>query len=342
MPGLQLGRILTDQIEATIDGFVTGAIGNVLVTAVPLVTIALTMSLMLQGLMMMVSPSGQPLSELLKRFFGIAMISSFATAGGFYQSQIANMIMTAPEEMSTALLAGTGITSSNITDLIDTSVESALDIINDLIREGGWRDWTPYLLAGLFTVIVAVVCGLSLAYLLVAKILLAIVVAFGPAFIFLLLFKSTRDLFGKWVGSVINYAILMVLLAAVLSFMMSFFESVLAQVKDGELQYFEGVIASSMLGIAAVVATLKLPGLASSWGGGIASTLLGFLPSAVTQGLGRISGAAPNAPTPPPTPTPTPGSPPGSPPGPAPGSSPSAPGGQNQNAAPSTLKYARD
>ncbi|WP_193061072.1 type IV secretion system protein [Halomonas sp. 3A7M] len=338
---MELGAILSSQIEDVVDLFVTSAVGNVVTTAVPLVTIALTMSLMLQGLMMMVSPSGEPLSDLLKRFVGIAMISSFATAGGFYQSELASMIMGLPEEMSTALLVGTGISAENITDLVDNAIQAGLAIIVDLSADGNWRNWGPYFLAAMFATILIVVCGLTLAYILVAKVLLAVTVAFGPAFIFLLLFKSTKGLFSKWIGSAINYALLMVLLAAVLSFLMSFFEVVLADVRDEKLPYWDGILSSGILGVAAVVATLKLPGLASSWGGGIASSLLGFLPSSSS---GKGSGPAP----PPPKPDPTPDGP--SPTGQIPGAQ-AIPGageggkggntGGNAGNSASNLKYAR-
>lgn len=338
---MNLSELLSTQIESVVDNFVSGAVGNVITTAVPLVTIALTLSLMLQGLMMMVSPSGQPLSELLKRFFGIAMISTFATAGGFYQASLASMIMNLPEEMSTALLSGTGISASNITEMIDNSLSVGMEIIVDLSNEGNWRKWAPYMMAALFAVILIVVCGLALAYIIVAKVLLAITVAFGPAFIFLLLFKSTRGLFSKWIGSVINYAVLMVLLAAVLSFLMAFFDTVLTDVRDDLVPYWEGILATGILGTAAVVATLKLPGLASSWGGGIASTLLGFLPASVAGGLSRASGPAAPAPT-----SPQPEASPNPEGGQAPqagnsnsgGQGPSAAGGQ---AGKSQLKYAR-
>lgn len=342
---MELSALLSTQIADVVERFVSSAVGNVIITAVPLVTIALTLSLMLQGLMMMISPSGQPLSELLKRFVGIAMVSSFATAGGFYQTQFAGMIMGLPEEMSTALLSGTGISASNITELVDSSLTAGLDIILDLSEEGSWRKWAPYLLASLFAVILIVVCGLTLAYIIVAKVLLAITVAFGPAFIFMLLFKATRGLFSKWMGSVINYAVLMVLLAAVLSFLMSFFETVLIDVRDDRIPYWDGILASGILGVAAVVATLKLPGLASSWGGGIASTLLGFLPVSVAAGLSRSTGPAAPNPTPTPTPSPESGS------SPSPGGTNTGSGGANtggggnaggnQPGQASNLKYAR-
>lgn len=339
---MNLSELLSTQIESVVDNFVSGAVGNVITTAVPLVTIALTLSLMLQGLMMMASPSGQPLSELLKRFFGIAMISTFATAGGFYQANLASMIMNLPEEMSSALLAGTGISASNITEMIDDSLAVGMDIIVELSLEGNWRKWAPYMMAALFAVILIVVCGLALAYIIVAKVLLAITVAFGPAFIFLLLFKSTRGLFSKWVGTVINYAVLMVLLAAVLSFLMSFFQTVLTDVRDDVVPYWEGILATGILGTAAVVATLKLPGLASSWGGGIASTLLGFLPVSIAAGLARATtGPAAPAPTSPqPEASPNPGG------GQAPQAGNSNSGGQGSaatggQAGKSQLKYAR-
>ena len=123
-----------------------------------------------------------------------------------------------------------------------------------------------------------------------SKILLAIVVAFGPAFIFMLLFKPTKPLFSKWIGSVINYSILLVLLAAVVGIMVDMYGNAMDSAANGDANLVSAAASTGIIAIASIVATLKLPGLASSWGSGISSNLLGFMPGAAMAGSAARTG----------------------------------------------------
>ena len=146
------------------------------------------------------------------------------------------------------------------------------------------------LLAGQFIVVTILIAGIAMAYVLVSKILLAIVVAFGPAFIFMLLFKPTKPLFSKWIGSVINYSILLVLLAAVVGIMVDMYGNAMDSAANGDANLVSAAASTGIIAIASIVATLKLPGLASSWGSGISSNLLGFMPGAAMAGSAARSG----------------------------------------------------
>ena len=297
---MQISRDLSDGVDTITTEFVDGALGNVISIAIPLITIALTMSFMLRGAMMMVSPGSDALSDLLKRFLGVALIVSFAGAGGFYQTQLADMALGLPDDIANAVLTGTGLGGADLAELIDNTILAGMDVAEENLDNAGIMSGglTSMVMGAYFIACVVIVCGLAMAYILVSKILLAITVAFGPVFIFLLLFKSTKEMFGKWLGSMINYALLIVLLAAVLSIVMNFFQAALDQTASGDVTYFSGLFSAGMIALAAIVATLKLPGLSSSWSSGVSSSLLGFLPASMAGGAAAKAAGSSASPSP--------------------------------------------
>ncbi|WP_407210723.1 type IV secretion system protein [Enterobacter cloacae] len=59
-----------------------------------------------------------------------------------------------------------------------------------------------------------------------AKVLLAISLCLGPIAIFCLLWNPTKGIFAKWMGTVINYSLVIVLLALVFGLLMSLLQMI--------------------------------------------------------------------------------------------------------------------
>ncbi len=291
---MDIAQQLSGHIDGIVDSFVMSTLANVITMAVPLVAIAMVMGFMLRGAMMMLSPGGEPLSDLIKKFASAAIIISFAGAGGFYQTQIAEMIMTLPDEVASTVLTGEAAEVGSLAEVIDNAIAESMQVIRQAMDQVGLSGsgLMSILVAGQFIFVTTLIAGISLAYVLVSKVILAITVAFGPAFIFLLLFKPTKGMFSKWVGSVINYSILLVLLAAVVGIMVNLYSNAMQSVASGDANLVVAGATTGIIAIAAIVATLKLPGLASSWGSGISSNLLGFLPASAAAGTAARAGSS--------------------------------------------------
>ena len=156
---------ISDYMDGIVDTFVMSTLANVIATAIPLVGIAMTMSFMLRGVMMMMSPGGQPLGELLKQFAGAAMIISFAGAGGFYQSDIADMIMSLPDEIASTVLAGDMAPGASLAEVIDDAMTSAMEVVRQAIDQVGLSGsgFMSALLAGQFIVVTILIAGIAMA-----------------------------------------------------------------------------------------------------------------------------------------------------------------------------------
>ncbi|HCO9552438.1 TPA: type IV secretion system protein, partial [Escherichia coli] len=96
---------LVQDIFAKVDGAITSMVSANVATIIsdvtPLVATCLTIKLMMQGLYSMFNPgAGDSLSSLIKEYLSIALILSFATAGGWFQQDLVNVALHMPDDFA--------------------------------------------------------------------------------------------------------------------------------------------------------------------------------------------------------------------------------------------------
>ncbi len=91
-----MDRVVTDFVAANL---------SVIITAItPVIALGLTISLMMEGLFLMARPGQEPLTSLVERFVKYAVVISIASAGGWYQTSLANVAMKTPDEFASVLI----------------------------------------------------------------------------------------------------------------------------------------------------------------------------------------------------------------------------------------------
>ena len=289
------------QIFSSIDNvtteFVATNLSNVIAFVTPWIALGLTIALMAEGVSIMARPNGDPLAGLVTKFIRYAVIISIASAGGLYQTQIASTALSLPDKFANVLvLNGSSNQSDHQTaSVIDNALDDGMKTAKRAFEAGGWSSWSPYFLGAAVLVVTVLMCALGAGLILMAKFMLAITVCFGPIFIFALLFRGTEALFGKWMGSLINYMLLTVLLAAVFGLMMSFFAKTISVAAHGSGEYslLPLTISTALISAVSWFVMKAVPGIASSWGAGITAAASGFSSSAVGRaGKGAMGGAA--------------------------------------------------
>ena len=252
--------------------FVASNLGVVISTISPVIGLALICKLTLDGLFTLARPHGEPLSSLIKKFIVWSMIISFASAGGLYQTQLADAAMKIPDEFSSVLVinGSSGGTEDAMGNNIDKAIHDGMQVARTAFDNADIYSGSG--LASLFlacAVIISTVliCGIGAGLVLMAKLLLAITVCFGPIFIFCLLFKPLYGMFNKWLGSMVNYGLVTILLSMLFGLMIKFYQ----------------MIVSYLI-------LMRIPEVASRWGDGISAGIQELIPNAGGGGRGAGGG----------------------------------------------------
>ncbi|HDU5535811.1 TPA: type IV secretion system protein, partial [Klebsiella pneumoniae] len=247
---------LVADIFAKVDGAITSMVSANVATIIsdvtPLIATCLTIKLMVQGMYSAFNPgAGDSLSSLIKEYLSIALILSFATAGGWYQQELVNVALHLPDDFAGILSAPNKVGASGVPAIIDSGIEKGIKIVNtaweaaDVFSSSGLA---AYAIGGIMMIATVVLGGLGAGFVIMAKILLAVTLCFGPIAIFCLLWGATKNIFARWLASVINYGLVVVILALVFGFIMQMFDNLLSSMNsDAAYSSITGSISALLL-----------------------------------------------------------------------------------------------
>ena len=263
---------LFEKIDKATETFVHDISMRCVAEITPVVTVALTLSFISYGLLMMRGAVSMPATEFLGKAFRIAIIVNIALAGGLYQSQIAGIIRTLPDDLATALIVkpSQGKTAAS---LIDEAAGVGFDCAGIALNRAGifsFEGLTYCVIGVLVSLMTAILVAVGGAFLLMSKIALSILAGLGPLFIVALIFPVTARFFDLWLGQVVNYVLLVVLYAAVFGLMMEIYKTYMTGfVFDGIVNISHALGGVCILSFSMLIILRQLPSIAASLSGGV-------------------------------------------------------------------------
>jgi type IV secretion system protein VirB6 len=269
-----------DQLTAT---FVTDLSAKAITAITPVASAGLALAFIAYGLLIIRGALDMPVADFLGRAIRISLITSIALAGGLYQQDIAGAITTVPDEMAQALMHDS-VQGSSAAALIDTAAGNGFGRATEAFDKASFfsEEGFVYALFGcLILIATAVLVAIGGAFILIAKIALAILAGIGPIFIIALLFQPTQRFFEQWSAQVLNYALLIILFSSVFSLLMSMFGHYMADLQfDGIANVGYTLGGAVTFSLISIILLLQLPSIASGLAGGVSLGYLGELRAA--------------------------------------------------------------
>jgi len=275
MAGFTVVANLFTTIDNVLNTMVSSNVATLIEDASPIVGICLTIKFLTQGVFMMLSPNGgEPLSEVITSYVKVIMILSFATAGGIYQTDLISIAETLPDSVATTLQSLNNTSYTGIAGIIDGGITDCINAIKTEFDAAGVMsaDGLMSLAIGSILFIVTIIIGgLGAGFILMAKVLLSVTLCFGPIAIFCLCWKPVKGIFDKWMGSVINYCLVVIMVALVFGLLMTLFTNMIDGFINGAGVYdaLSTVIGLCLLAAVAVLVLFQVPALAASFGSGV-------------------------------------------------------------------------
>jgi type IV secretion system protein VirB6 len=165
---------------------------------------ALTIYLAVIGLCLLTGRTRLTLSALGPRVVAVGFILTFATAWPAYQTVVYGLLTGGPDQIASAFMyARSGATQA---------FAARLDVLFDAMLEAGRalaaQPKSPNLDVALNLVWASAIILLlsTLGLLVIARLVLAVLLALGPVFIVLALFDATRGLFEGWLRTTVAFA----------------------------------------------------------------------------------------------------------------------------------------
>lgn len=276
-------------IDTVVTTFVSQNLTVVINTISPVVGIALSCVLIVECIFNLSSPNIEPLSTLMHRFLRWAIIISIASAGGMYQQMLAHAALRIPDEFANVLIMSSKTTQEGLGSMIDTAVNSGLNDAKEAFSQAGIIRGS--IARGVQGVVIlgttGIICGMGAAYMIMAKVLLSICICLGPIAIYCLLFKATTNLFGKWMGAVIHYGLITILVAIVFGLAEKFFLNTLEQGAGGDA--ILPTLACILVAVVSFLIMKQVPEMASRLSDGI-QVAVPNLVEATRNGIGMARG----------------------------------------------------
>lgn len=298
--GFQVFNQLFAQIDQVTSTFVTQISHNAITAIMPVVSAGAVIMFVVYGLMIAHGRVEMPFTDFLLKSAKIATVVAIAGAGGYYQNEIANVIVDSPSELAYALIPqsanpGAATNESAAAGLLDQAMSDGFEAATKAWHAAGLSAKGFYLVVtGAIIIFTTAALGVvGGAFIILAKVALAVLAGLGPIFIFALVFKPMQRFFEAWVGQVLSFGLLIVLQSAIFGFFIHLFDRYVSGINfSGALNLGETLGGLLIIGFAAIVLMVQIPGIASSLGGGLALDVWNAASRASSGGQSAASLAA--------------------------------------------------
>ena len=281
-------------IDSTVQSTIIGNTSNMVSMVSPVLLAGFTVYVILITWSYFGTTLEQTMFDLLKRILAWGVIISFSLNIGSYNSNVVPFVLGLGEGLANAFSGGTADASA-----LDSLVNLLFEMIGKNSEAAdevsGIEGISEKLAAFFYNLLIIIVFGLFLiiaaAYIVLAKVFLAILVVLGPIFISLALFPATRQFFSAWVNQVVNYNLYFLLVNVVGAIFITYINNTFNQ---ETLLTDSGLIHLVLILLFFAIILLKLPEMASGLAGGIAANGFGALASTVSSGKRLLGGGGGN------------------------------------------------
>lgn len=270
MPNITPFQEIYTFFETSVTAVIQTGTANMIALISPLVAAGFGLYVMMVLASYWRGGNDDPITDFLFRMIGWGIVITLGLNIDMYQQYVVPLVNGLGDDF-----AGTMGSEFNSATALDAMTNQFLDSFIAMYTAADGIKQTMF--AVLSIVAVGLCAGafmcVAIAYIIMAKLALGILVAVGPLFIASALFPATRDLFKNWTAQILNYAFLVLLF----SFAAQIEIALVSTLVPAELS-LSTLFKVCFICVILVFVSLNLPSLASSLAGGVGiSSMVGKL-----------------------------------------------------------------
>jgi type IV secretion system protein VirB6 len=271
-----VSTVFTDflnSVDLAVNGFLIDGYARMRDAFAAPLRIALTVSVAIYGVLMMSGRVQLSFRDAMGRLTVMLFVYVLATSADFYTGYIERIFVDSPAAIGNVLVGGAGDGGQNAA--MDQFYTTGMDAGDKLWNRGDLYTLSPLLAAVIVYAITIGVAAYAAFLLALAKIALAVLLVLTPLFALLYLFGHTKRLFEGWLGQVIHYALVPILVYGVLALILAIAQTQLTAIDaNAETATLPQVLELALAGIVAILMLAQVLGVTSGIAGGISLTTM--------------------------------------------------------------------
>lgn len=179
-------------------------------------------------------------SVLIKTVIKLSIVYTLCINWDFFSRYVVNLLLSGSNEIALVFFkmnqqGDIGAHAQSVEDGLQSILTQFIKIGYWLWRRASWHSMSPFFEAiliwfsGIALVLVAAI------YFILADVMFSILLILSPLFFAFLIFPATRGLFDKWLGYLISYAFLTILMALSVSFILNMASAVIQAINSHNL-----------------------------------------------------------------------------------------------------------
>ncbi|WP_120632541.1 type IV secretion system protein [Ruegeria sp. EL01] len=244
-------------------------------------TAAMTLYIILYGIAIMRGSIQEPVLDFAVRVLKLAFIWTLVSSAGDYTTWIGNTINTDLPELINTLTGGAGTIPG------DSVMVQAYEFSDKIQERYASESWTGVIVGGFISIVVLFTAFIFAAIAFVVALLttfaLSIIAAIGPIFICFALFDATRGWFFAWLGQVLNFTLVKLLVIVLTIVIVALLGNIYTQTSALDIGIAWGAYVSGLL--CSIFFFFLIPSIAAGLSAG-AQASTGMLQRVVERNLG--------------------------------------------------------
>lgn len=220
-------------------------------------------------------------SEIGAALFKIVIILTLVTEWTDFSRFIYKVFTDLPTEIGQLILSVDGETPSNIDEALYNYYDRAKSAGNKVLEGASWYEIGKFVVYGAILVATSAFCVLGAGYILLGKVMTAVMLAVAPVFILMLMFNQTNNIFEGWVKTLCNYALLPLFTYVILALILFLGSDAVMELETASSGKFTGLLDALfnyvVFSFLAFLALIQVTTIAANVGGGFALSSMNAL-----------------------------------------------------------------
>jgi|GEM_PF-2370960 len=268
-------RDFAAKLDGAVGSFVSESFNALSPSAVNVAAAAMTILVVFHGVRMMFGQSQSPLVDQFWLILRYGIVAAFLTSFSEYQFFVIDIVQNLPDSFGSAIISNT----AGQEETLDTYWAEGMTAANIVYDDGGLRKMENYVFGFLIQIATVITTAMAFIITTLAKIGVALFLAFGPIAILCVLFQSTRGIFEGWLRGLITFTLTQIFVVLAISLMLTMFSDFLNGLRAGVEDNDSRATAVGVFLLVAAITGLviaQVPNFAIAIGGGISATTLGY------------------------------------------------------------------